>query len=111
TVLDLNFTSLTGGIGRLPDLPVFTITIPIRSDAPPGLQALLSFDATPAPWMDPQGNSYAVQFTPGTVTVAAAPWIQSVTPGGGVRPSGAVVNFDGKGSAPAATAGVSSVSY
>jgi len=110
TMLDLNFQSASGGVGCLPGLPVFTVTIPILATASPGATAQITLDTSPAPWMDPNGNAFAVQSIPGAVTVSGNLWIGNVTPGGGVQPAGTAVRVAGSGFNPAATLSVSGVS-
>jgi hypothetical protein len=69
TILDMNFASPSAGVGRLPDLPVFTVNIPVQAGLAPGTQTTFTLDVTPAPWNDAQGNPFTVTVIPGSVTV------------------------------------------
>jgi uncharacterized protein (TIGR03437 family) len=91
----------TDGMGRLPDLPAFTITVTTRPDAAPGTTAAVSLDVSPAPWQDAAGNTYSVSVTPGTITIGGALSIASVTPGGNL-PAGTTVQVKGTGFDPKA---------
>jgi len=110
TRIDVDFLLPSGGVGRVPDLPILTVTIPILPNAKPGTTAQVLLNTSATPWMDPAGNTYSVQSTPGTVTVGGGLWIGDVTPGGGVQPTGTAVRIDGGGFDPAATLSVDGVS-
>jgi hypothetical protein len=97
TVLDMNFKSPSGGIGRLPDLPVFTVNVSIKPSVASGTKKSITLDVTPAPWTDLQGTPYTVSVIPGGVTVAGTLSVGDVQPGGGIRPAGTVIHIDGTG--------------
>ena len=96
-LLDVPFSAPSGGIGQFPDLPILTVTIPVLPSAAPGTVATISADPTQSAWQDPNGNTYAVTVAPGSVTVGANLWIQSVAPAGGIVPAGRIVRIKGGG--------------
>jgi len=61
-------------------------------------------------WTDPQGNTYAFGVSAGTVTVGGSLSITSVSPGGGLLASGALIDVDGTGFGNAATAQIDGAS-
>lgn len=96
-------TSQSASFGQLPELPVFVVTVPVLATAKIGTTSSITFDPSPIDfqrinsWGDPHGNPYTLTVNPGTFTVGGALSIQSVTPGGGLQPSGTVVQIDGTG--------------
>ncbi|HYL76656.1 MAG TPA: hypothetical protein VEU96_20750 [Bryobacteraceae bacterium] len=104
------FTSASAGIGQLPQLPVFVVTVPVLATAKIGATSSVTVDPTQQTWQDPQGNPYSISVNPGTFTVGGTLSIQSVTPGGGLLPSGTVVSIDGTGFDATATATIDGVS-
>lgn len=102
--------SPSGGIGQLPDVPILEISIPVLASAPPGRQAVVTISATGPFVRNSQGQIYSVTVTPGLVTVGGALSIQSVSPGGGVLPAGALVRIDGTEFTPVTTLEVDGVS-
>jgi uncharacterized protein (TIGR03437 family) len=90
-------TSTSASIGQLPDLPVFVVTVPVLATAKIGATSSINFDPTKYSWQDQSKNTYSVSVSPGTFTVGGNLSIQSVTPGGGLLPSGTVVSIDGTG--------------
>jgi len=95
--LDVHFASQTGGIGRLPDLPVLVVSVPVLASAAPGKTSSPTVRPGPAPWVDTQTTAYQVNITPGTLTVGGSVSVKDVTPGGGVLPAGALVKIEGTG--------------
>jgi len=87
------FSSLSGGLGQLPDLPIVVVTVPVLATAKMGATSSIAVDPTKAPWQD-YGATYSVSVNPGTFTVGGAPSVQNVTPGGGLLPTGTVVTID-----------------
>jgi len=97
-------------IGRLPDLPVFTIDVTVNPGVAAGTKSTFTLDTTPAPWTDANGNTYSVTVVPGSVTVGGSLAISDVEPGGGILPAGTVVKISGTGFDPAAALTVDGVS-
>lgn len=101
--LQAALTSESSSLGQLPGLPVFVVTVPVLATAKIGATSSISFDPSPVEfqsinsWGDPHGNPYALTINPGTFTVGGSLSIQGVTPGGGLLPSGNIVQIDGTG--------------
>ena len=95
--LEAQFRSPTGGIARLPDLPILTVLARIRRDAPLGAQAQVVVNLDDSVWEDPAGSEYTLSTVSGTVTVADTPSIDSVTPGGALIPAGTAITVAGAG--------------
>jgi hypothetical protein len=91
-----SFTASSASLGQLPALPVLVINVPVLATAKAGTSSV-TVDPTQGPWHDQQGNVYTVSVNPGTFTVGGTLSVQSVTPGGGLLPSGTVVSIDGTG--------------
>ena len=91
------------GWAQLPGMPVLVVTVPVLPTAKIGATSSITFDPSPIDfqrinsWGDPQGNPYTLTVNPGTFTVGGSLSIQSVTPGGGLLPSGTVVQINGTG--------------
>jgi uncharacterized protein (TIGR03437 family) len=112
TALGATFSSVgnAADIGRLPDLPVFTIDVTVSPGVAAGTKSTFSLDTTPAQWLDANGNTYSVTVVPGSVTVGGTLAISDVEPGGGILPAGTVVKVSGTGFDPAAALKVDGVS-
>lgn len=95
--LDVTFASASAGIGQLPELPILQVSIPLLAAAKPGATSAIQIDASQSPWTDAQGHTYSVSANSGTLTVGGTLSISSVSPGGGVRPQGTVVQITGTG--------------
>jgi len=99
--LDVVFHSQTGGIGRLPNLPVLVVSVPVLPGVAAGTTSQITFESgttqSGAIWTDAQGVQYSIVASPGTITVQGGLSIQSVTPGGGQLAQGATVRIDGTG--------------
>ena len=99
--LSVVFHSQTGGIGRLPNLPVLEVSVPVLPGLAAGTTSQVTFEPgsseSGATWSDAQGVRYSVIVSPGTITVQGGLSIQTVTPGGGPLPQGAAVRIDGTG--------------
>jgi uncharacterized protein (TIGR03437 family) len=78
--LDVRFSSPSAGVGRLPDLPVATVAIPILASAAFGAVANVTVAVGPTPWKDFYGTVYALTVEPGTITVGGDLTIQNVPP-------------------------------
>jgi hypothetical protein len=94
--VDIEFTSQSGGIGRLPNLPVLSINVPVLATAPPGTISTPLIQAGTAQWLDIQGQQYAPTFSD-AVTVGGDLSIQSIQPLGTLLPAGTVVQVAGTG--------------
>ncbi len=86
------FTSASGGVGRLPGLPILEFTVPVKSGSASVAPVILVSSLK-----DLLGRSYGLTVVPGTVTVGGSLAVQNVTPGGGIVPSGSVVSVRGVG--------------
>jgi hypothetical protein len=90
------FHSQTGGIGRLPNLPVLVVSVPVLPGVAVGTTLQITFESgttqSGAIWTDAQGVQYSIVVSPGRL-----PYIQTVTPGGGPLLQGAIVRIDGTG--------------
>lgn len=95
------FASPSGGIGRLPGLPVMTITVPVLAWAHNDATSSITFTSGGAAWKDVRGNQYQPVAQPGEVRVGGTLSIGSVTPGGGLLPAGTRVRIGGSGFTPA----------
>jgi hypothetical protein len=99
--VDAHFSSTSGGIGQLPGLPVFVVSVPVLATATPGAIAQVTVDPTVDPtgvgWTDPNGNSYTVTVSPAKFTVGGSLSVVSVTPRGGLLPQGTIVAITGTG--------------
>jgi uncharacterized protein (TIGR03437 family) len=93
---DVQFTSNSGGIGRLPDYPVLEVTVPVLSIARTGTIGAVAMRSA-SPWRDVSGYRYAVSFQSPGISIGNGISIQSVTPGGGVVPAGTQVQINGQG--------------
>ena len=107
--LDVSFTSQTGGIGRLPGLPIMVISVPILASVPPATTAIVSLQAGTAAWKDTNNIVYGVSAAPGTLTVQGSLSVKDVLPGGGPQPDGTVVRIEGTGFLPLTTAAIDGV--
>jgi uncharacterized protein (TIGR03437 family) len=104
--IDAHFAS-AGSIGQLPDLPVLTITVPVRAGLPAGTASLLTVDPSGNPndsdlqsgpaWNGPSVNNYSVSVLPATFHVGGGTSVQSVSPAGGLLPHGSVIQINGTG--------------
>ncbi len=107
--LDAQFSSPSGGIGRLPKMPVILVTVPVLASAKPGDTASI-IAATPGkPWRDVEGNRYLPSAAPAQMKVGGSLSIDSATPGGGLLPAGTRVRIDGRGFKPATAVEVEGV--
>jgi hypothetical protein len=111
--VDIEFTSVTGGLGRRPDLPVFSITVPVLATAQPGTTFTLTVSAGMRSWLDTQGVPYSFSVASGTLTVGGSASITNVGIVGGVLagllPAGTVVEIDGTGFTNATVASIDGV--
>ena len=95
--VDAHFKAISGGIGQLSDLPIFTVRIAVLPGVMAGTKTMLTLDATGADWTGPQNNVYSVTIVPGEFTIGGTLFVKNITPGGGLLPSGTVVRIEGAG--------------
>ncbi len=107
--LDIEFRSQTGGIGRLPYLPVLTITVPVLATATVGATFSLPMRPGTTGWLDIQGVQYYPSITSGTFTVGGSLSVSNVAIVGGMLPSGSPVEIDGTGFTNATTVQIDGV--
>jgi uncharacterized protein (TIGR03437 family) len=93
--VDAHFSSSSAGIGQLPSLPLFAVWIPLLAGAKAGASTAVTLDPTGSPWTDAQGNTYSVTVNSGAVTVGGGLSVASITPGGGLLPTGTVLRIAG----------------
>ena len=75
---DVQFTSDSGGVGRLPDFPVLQVTVPVLTSTNAGSAVHAQ---AKGPWRDLAGNTYAMSFQTSGITAGSGPSIQSIVPG------------------------------
>jgi uncharacterized protein (TIGR03437 family) len=102
--LDLSFSSLTGGIGRLPNVPVAVLNVPVLSAAVPGTKTSISVTQTALQWQDVQAVTYNLTVTPGTVTVGGSLSVKNLAS------DGALVRVSGTGFLPGTSVDIDGVS-
>ncbi|MBV9400856.1 MAG: hypothetical protein JO062_22955 [Bryobacterales bacterium] len=112
--VDVHFSSASAGIGQLPNLPVFTVSVPVLATATPGMTSSITADPSSlnggTKWTDQNTNQYSVTVLPGTFTVGGTLSIQAITPGGGLLPSGTVLQVTGTGFDPSTSVAIDGVS-
>lgn len=108
--VDVHFASLNGGIGRLSQVPIVVVTATVLPNVTAGQTTSVTADASGSPWLDLLGQAYSVSVVAGTVTVGGALSISSITPGGGVLPSGTAIAIQGTGFSSGATAEIDGAS-
>ncbi|MGJ5819792.1 hypothetical protein [Paludibaculum fermentans] len=95
--VEIFFSSPMGGIGRLPGVPAFTITVPVLVSARVGDGTAITANFAGKPWKDVQGYQYLPEGEPGQLRVGGSLVIEAVTPGGGLLPAGTRVRIEGLG--------------
>ncbi|HEY6392841.1 MAG TPA: hypothetical protein VIX89_16290 [Bryobacteraceae bacterium] len=93
---DVQFTSDSGGIGRLPSHPVLEVTVPVLAAAKLGTTGAV-MGKSKTSWRDIVGNTYTMSFQSPGVSISDGISIQSAVPGGGPLPAGALVRINGQG--------------
>ncbi len=107
---DAHFSSASNGIGLLPGLPVFTISVPVLANAAPGMTTSVTLDPSGSTWQDAQNNPYSVTVSLAQFSVGGSLSVGNVTPGGGVLPAGAILQISGTGFDAGTTASIDGVS-
>jgi uncharacterized protein (TIGR03437 family) len=95
--LDAHFYSTSGGIGQLPGLPVMVVSMPVLAGLAKGTSTGVTVDMADSGFNDTAGNQYQAAVVPAVFRVGGALSIQSVTPGGGELPTGAMLQIRGAG--------------
>jgi hypothetical protein len=107
--LDVQFSSPSGSVGQLRNLPIVVATVPVLQSAKPG--TVVSITAVPqlAIFRDPLGSTYSVTVMPGSLTVGGSLSVQNVAPGGGIVPAGGILQIKGSGFTPQTTVTIDGV--
>lgn len=108
--MNVTFESPSAGVGQLPDLPVFTVTIPVLASVTAGTVSAITIDPSQSPWTNQNGAAYTVSATAGSVTVGGSLSVQNLAPGGGLQAAGTLVQIDGTGFTTATTVAIAGVS-
>lgn len=108
--VDAHFSSATAAIGQLPNLPVFVVSIPVLPGLAAGKTTAVTVNPSGSPWNNASGAAYSVTANAGSFTVGQSVAVQNVTPGGGVIPTGRVLQINGAGFDPDTTASIDDVS-
>ena len=95
--LDVQFSSPSGSVGQLRNLPIVVATIPVRPSAKPGTVVPITAVPQLAILRDPLGSTYSVTVMPGSLTVGGSLSVQNVAPGGGIVPAGGILQIKGSG--------------
>jgi hypothetical protein len=109
THADITFSSLTGGIGRLPGVPIVAITIPVLATAATGSKGNITARVTSGAWKDVAGNVLQVSPLSASVSINGRLAVSAVSPGGGMLPAGTVARITGSGFTPSTQVQVDSV--
>ena len=56
--LDVQFRSVTGGVGRLPELPILTVTAPVLSTAAAGVVSIIAIKSGECAIRHPAGDRF-----------------------------------------------------
>ena len=100
--VDVRFTSASGGIGRLPGLPVVSITVPVLATVAKGATGAIAFSSG-ATWKDVGGNLYSPVPLSARVAATGSLAIENMTPGGGMMTAGTRIRIAGTGFTAAST--------
>lgn len=87
-------------LGTSGDIPILTIAMPVRPDAPVGTQVPVNLNLSNTVFLDSSGQPYSpLSVEPGTLTIGSSSTINitSVTPGGVQVPAGSTVAIWGTG--------------
>jgi hypothetical protein len=90
------FGANSGGVGRLPNVPVAEITVPVLATALADAKGAAAVQSSSLCY-EVSGKQYTVSFQSPGVAIGAGISIQSVAPGGGQLPAGTVVAINGQG--------------
>ncbi|MEP6716709.1 MAG: hypothetical protein ABJC09_14150 [Terriglobia bacterium] len=106
--VNVKFQSPSGGLGRLPDLPVIALRVPVLASATVGSVGRITVTSGPDPWLDLQNVHWSAAALAGSVTVGGSLSIAGLTPGGGLLPPGTPIRLTGVGFTAATTVNVES---
>ncbi|MBI3280422.1 MAG: hypothetical protein HYZ57_11335 [Acidobacteria bacterium] len=95
--VELQFASPSGGIGRLPRLPVAVVNVPILASAVRGAKSRPTVNPGSVRWSGIEGAEYSIRVRSGELTVDGGLSVTNVTPGGGDLPRGTPVRVEGAG--------------
>ena len=104
-----DFNSATGGLGRLPGVPLLVITLPVLSTATNGSTSSIVLEQGDTIWKDAAGNLFTPAAKPAQFKIGGAFSIDGVTPGGGMLSSGTTVRINGRGFTQSSTVHIDSV--
>ncbi|HWZ46543.1 MAG TPA: hypothetical protein VNW97_23925 [Candidatus Saccharimonadales bacterium] len=93
-------------LGTSGDIPILTIALPVRGDAPVGSQIPVNLDLSNTVFLDGSGQPYPLQVSPGTLTIGGTLSIASVVQGGAAVAAGSTINILGLGFTSAAIVSV-----
>lgn len=96
--LKASFSSRSGGIGRLPGVPILVVSIPVLGAA--GAAADLRLIPSDVLWRDVKANQYAASADGVRFRAGGDLSIDAVTPGGGLLLEGTRVRIEGRGFGP-----------
>ena len=98
--LTVRTTSPSAEFGTAGAVPILTVAISVRPDAPPFAQSAFSLDPATSLWVDPFGQPYAQKVKSGKFEIGGTLSISDVFPGGGFLPAGSTVSVRGLGFVP-----------
>lgn len=99
----LEFSSVSGGIGRLSALPVAVVNVPLLPTLRPGASVTVAASAS-SPWKDAQGVDFTPRFQPAPITVSGTLSLRPPTPLADLFPKDSVLTLEGTGFTPATAA-------
>jgi uncharacterized protein (TIGR03437 family) len=108
--VDGHFSSGSGGIGQLPGLPMFAISVPLLAGLVRDATTVLTLDMKNSSFGDAVGSSYSIAVAAATAQTRGAMSVQSVFPAGGVVPAGGVIQIGGTGFDPSTRVTIDGVS-
>jgi hypothetical protein len=104
------FSSDSGGMGQLPDVPLLTLRVPLLASAESGKTVAVTATAKIASYVPNLPIAPTdVTVAPGQVTVGGSLFVNDVSPGGGLLPEGGVVRITGGGFDSSVTASIDGV--
>jgi len=99
TDIKLQLTSPDALLGTDITYPVVTLSMPLSNSLTPGASFPLSIDTANTLFADATKNYTALEFAPGTLTIAPAgsPYVSDVLPAGGLLPDRQLIKIFGAG--------------
>jgi hypothetical protein len=99
TDIKLQLTSPDALLGTDITYPVVTLSMPLSNSLTPGASFPLSIDTANTLFADASKNYTALEFVPGTLTIAPAgsPYVSDVLPAGGLLPDRQLIKIFGAG--------------